>query len=87
MTDLALAWGTRALAIVGGVSLLRGRNWARWLLVGWMMLHVVLSLFHSPGEAAAHSAIFAPIIYLMFRRTVAQYFKPRRQSAVEAPGG
>ena len=87
MSDLALAWGTRALAMVGGVGLLHGRNWARWLLVGWMMLYVVLSLFHSPGEAAAHGVIFAPLTYLMFRKNVAPYFKSRRQSAAEAPDG
>src|SRR5206468_3983960 len=38
----------RLLAIVGGAFLLRGRNWARWLLIAWMGYHVALSVFHSP---------------------------------------
>lgn len=75
ITQLALAWGTRVLAAVGGVSLLRGRNWARWLLLAWMAFHVVLSLFYSLGEAAVHCVIFAAIAYLLFRRAVAPFFR------------
>jgi hypothetical protein len=37
----------RVLAIVAGVFMLRGRNWARWLAVLWMAFHAVLSIFHS----------------------------------------
>lgn len=74
--DLTLAWGTRALAIVGGVSLFRGYNWARWLCVAWMLLHVVLSLFHSLGETAAHCAIFAPLTWLLFRKSSSSFFQP-----------
>ena len=31
---LAIIWGIRLLAVIGGVFVLGGRNWARWLLVG-----------------------------------------------------
>ncbi len=33
-------------AVVSGVFMLRGRNWARWLALVWMGYHVVLSAFH-----------------------------------------
>jgi len=75
ITDISLAWGTRALAIVGGINTLRGLNWARWLLAAWMVFHVIMSLFHSAGEAMAHCAIFAPLAYLLFRKAAAPFFR------------
>ena len=33
------------IAVVGGVFLLKGRNWARWLMLGWLAFHVVVSAF------------------------------------------
>jgi hypothetical protein len=71
---LALIWSIRALAVVGGISVLRGHAWGQWLLAGWMVLHVVLSLFHSTAEAAAHVVIFAVLAYALFRRPAAAYF-------------
>ena len=75
IVELSLAWGTRALAVVGGIHTLRGRNWARWLLAAWMVFHIVISLFQSAGEAAAHCAIFGLLAYLLFRRSVAPFFR------------
>ena len=74
--DLGPAWGLRVLAIVGGVGLLKGQNWARWLLALWMVTHIAISLFHSLGEVAAHCAIFLPILYLLFRRPSRPWFEP-----------
>lgn len=72
--DLGPAWTSRLLAIIGGVGLLRGRNWARWLLVAWMVFHIGLSLLHSLTELLTHGAIFAPLLYLLFRRSTEPYF-------------
>ena len=33
-------------AVVAGVFMLRGRNWARWLALAWMASHVAISVFH-----------------------------------------
>lgn len=74
--DIGPAWTSRALAIVGGVALLGGRNWARWLLVAWMLGHIGLSLFHSAAELLTHLVIFAPLLYLLFRRAVEPFFDP-----------
>lgn len=74
--ELWLAWGLRSLAIVGGLGLLHGHNWARWLLTFWVSAHVGISLLHSLGEVLAHCAIFLPILYLLFRRPVKPYFSP-----------
>ena len=55
-------------AIVAGVFLLRGRNWARWLAAAWMAAHVAISAFHSRQELIAHSILLVLIVYLQFRR-------------------
>jgi hypothetical protein len=65
--DYGPAWTSRALAIVGGVALMRGHNWARWLLVVWMVFHIGLSAMHSVTMVLVHLAIFAPITYFLFR--------------------
>jgi hypothetical protein len=74
LADLAPAWGLRALAIIGGVGLLGGANWARWLLALWMLAHVGISLLHSLGEVLTHCAIFLPILYCLFRRPIQPFF-------------
>ena len=64
----------RFAALVGGIFLLRGRAWARWLLVGWMAFHLVLSLWHSLSEVLMHAAIFGALGYLLFRHDAGAYF-------------
>jgi len=71
----------RLLAIVCGVFMLRGSNWARWLTLGWLAYHVVLSMFHSVGEVAAHAILLAVFAFFLFRPRAAQYF---RQATPEA---
>ena len=56
-------------AIVGGVYLLRGRNWARWLLAMWMAFHVAISI-GQPRQLVAHLVIFGCIAFLLFRPDV-----------------
>jgi hypothetical protein len=64
----------RFLAIVGGVFVLRGANWARWLLVLWLAYHVGLSAFHSLFEVAVHGGLFAVILYFLFRTPANEFF-------------
>ena len=65
---------SRLLAIVSGLFMLRGHNWARWLLVLWMAFHIVLSALHSAFQLLIHVAIFAVILYFLFRRSASSYF-------------
>jgi hypothetical protein len=62
-------------AIIGGVYLLRGMNWARWLAIAWIGFHVILSAFHSLSEFAIHCLICAAFVYLLTRPPVNQYFR------------
>src|SRR5262249_39079375 len=62
------------LAIVCGVFLLRGSNWARWLLLAWIAFHVVLSAFHNVFELAMHSLLLVVVAYCLFRPRTSAYF-------------
>ena len=68
----------RLLAILGGVFVLRGSNWARWLLVIWIAYHVILSAFHSLFEAITHSLLLVVVAYFLFRPAASSYFKTVR---------
>ena len=65
----------RLLAIVCGVYLLRGQDWARWLALAWIAFHVILSAFHSLPEFAIHSLFCAVIAWCLFRPAVTAYFR------------
>jgi hypothetical protein len=64
----------RVIAIVCGVYMLRGRNWARWVAIAWIAFHVVLSIFHSWSEFLAHSLLCAVFAYFLFRPQANRYF-------------
>jgi hypothetical protein len=61
-------------AIVGGAFLLRGRNWARWLLVMWMGFHIVVGALHGMLPLLTHVVIFSVILFFLFRRPASSYF-------------
>lgn len=70
----------RLLAILSGVFMLRGFNWARWLLIVWLAYHVVLSAFHSPMEVVVHGLLLCVVAYFLFRPAVSAYFRGGEQS-------
>jgi len=75
IADLGPAWTLRLAAIVGGAALLRGRDWARWLLVVWMVLHVGISAFDSWQAVVMHTVIFVAITYFLFQGPSGRYFR------------
>jgi hypothetical protein len=64
----------RLLAIVGGGFLLRGHNWARWLVLAWLAYHVGLSYFHTPAEMVMHALLLVVIGWLLLRRNASRFF-------------
>ena len=66
---------TEALAIVCGVFMLLGHNWARWLALAWIGFHVILSAFHSIHEVVMHSLICALIAWILLHPTASRYFR------------
>jgi len=65
----------RLLAVVGGIFLFRGANWARWLLSVWLAFHVVLSYFHSTPEMAMHAVLMVVVSFFLFRPKANEYFQ------------
>ena len=65
----------RLLAVLGGVFVLRGHNWARRLLLLWIAYHVILSAFHSLSELVVHGLLFAAVAYVLFRPKASAYFR------------
>jgi hypothetical protein len=68
---MVLAIGVAAL--IGGTFVLRGRNWARWLLAVWMAFHVAISV-GKPTALVAHLVIFGFIAFLLFRPPASAHF-------------
>jgi hypothetical protein len=75
---IALVSIVRLIAVGGGIFLLLGRGWARWLLLAWMVVHVAVSAFHSISEFLPHVALTAVIGYVLFRPPVSTYFQSAR---------
>ena len=65
----------RVLAIVAGIFMLRGHNWARWLALAWIAFRVVVSFWHSWSQVAVHVLVFAVFAVFLFRPPAARYFK------------
>jgi hypothetical protein len=78
-----ILWGlagveiVRLLAIVAGVFLLRGRNWARWLAIGWIVFHAIVSAFHTASQFAVHAVFCAVFAWILFRHEASLYFRGR----------
>jgi hypothetical protein len=73
--DILWAEGAEVVAIVCGVYMLRGHNWARWLAMAWIAFHVFLSAFGALSELAIHGLFFVILAYLLFRPTSGRYFR------------
>lgn len=63
-------------AVVGGIFMFRGHNWARWLAVAWLAFHVVISAFHSLAALTVHILLLSLFAYLLFRPRAGEYFRP-----------
>lgn len=72
--DFGYAFSTHFLALIGGIALFRGMGWSRWLLLAWMLFHVILSFWHNPLEVALHAAMLALLAFFFFSRRAAAYF-------------
>ena len=81
VTTEKFGWGLilvlllRLLAVVGGIFLLLGRSWARWLTVGWLAIHVVVSALHSLEQMASHAVLLVIVTYFLFKEPEADYFR------------
>jgi hypothetical protein len=67
----------RLVAIVTGVFLFRGANWARWLALAWIGFHVVISL-PDVGKSLTHVVILAIFAMVLFSRNSTTWFRGAR---------
>jgi hypothetical protein len=74
-TDTLWVSLVRVIAIVAGIFLLRGRNWARWLAMAWIGFHLAISLFHSWQQVVMHAIVFAMLALFLFRPAADRYFR------------
>jgi hypothetical protein len=65
----------RIVAVVGGVFLLLGHGWARWLLLAWLAVHVVVSAFYSLSESIAHVVLLIAVGYFLLGPPASKYFQ------------
>jgi uncharacterized membrane protein len=65
----------RIIAVVGGVFLLMGHGWARWLMLAWLAFHVVVSAFHSLSESIAHVVLLMVAGYFLLGPPASKYFQ------------
>ena len=65
----------RLLAVVAGVYMLLGHNWARWVAIAWIGCHVILSAFNGIAQVAMHALFFAILTYFLTRSTASRYFR------------
>ena len=75
--EVSLVLFVRMLAIIGGIFTLRGANWARWLLVAWIIYHVILSFFHSTAELIMHFVLSIVVVISLFHPKANTYFKKK----------
>jgi hypothetical protein len=66
---------TEVLAVLGGTFLLRGQNWARWLVLAWMVFHVILSATDPWPKLTAHVVFCALIAWILLRPEATKYFR------------
>jgi len=72
--DAVWVEATELAAVVTGVFLLVGKNWARWLAVAWLAFHVAISV-PDYGKMAGHAAFLVAIAWLLFRPEAGRYFR------------
>jgi uncharacterized membrane protein len=79
--DDVLVGVVRLAAIVCGVFMLRGSNWARWLAIAWLVFHVGVSAFGSVREMIAHSLFLVVIAYFLLRPDANRFFRLKGKQA------
>ncbi|RTL60405.1 MAG: hypothetical protein EKK37_06100 [Sphingobacteriales bacterium] len=68
----------RIAAIVCGVLLILGINWARWLAIAWLLYHIVISTFHSASEVITHTIFLIIVTVLLYLPVSNIYFKAKK---------
>jgi hypothetical protein len=79
--DILWPLGLGVVAIICGVSLLRRKNWARWLAVAWLAFHVVVGGLNSRQQLIMHSVLLVVFAYALFCRESGAYFRANQRQS------
>lgn len=65
-----------AVIIISGIGMLKAKNWARWLYIGWTLFGTTVTLLTSPMRMMVIPSlvIFAIFTFLLFRPNNNAYF-------------
>jgi hypothetical protein len=72
------------ILMIAGVFILRGRDWARWLAVAWIAVHIALSFYNSLREVAVHTLILLIFVGILFCPPARAWFRARVQPPTPA---
>jgi hypothetical protein len=75
--DMVLACLVSLIAVVCGIFMLRGSNWARWLTLAWIAFHVAISALQSVQQTVVHGLLLLLFAYLLFRPAARAFFSAR----------
>ncbi|HTZ48382.1 MAG TPA: hypothetical protein VMH20_12365 [Verrucomicrobiae bacterium] len=78
--DLLEIFVVELLAVIAGLYILYGHNWARWLAVLWMAAHLIGNIFFFRQGILVHAVLLALIAYALFRPASSDYFRAPRHS-------
>jgi hypothetical protein len=67
------------IAIAAGGFLLRGARWARWVALGWLAFHVVVSALNSLADALPHLVLLLVVGYFLLGPPTAKYFQSAQE--------
>jgi hypothetical protein len=72
---------TELVALVAGVYLLRGQNWARWLTMAWIAFHVGISLLDGIQPVVIHCVLCIGIAWGLFHSAANEYFRRQAETS------
>src|SRR5689334_19495035 len=74
LIDVSLVEVTSLAALLSGLFMWRGANWARWLCLAWMAFHVVISLGHDRMRLIMHVVWLVVLTVVLFWPSANAYF-------------
>jgi hypothetical protein len=63
------------VALAGGILVLRSIGLGRWMILAWLVFHVVLSWLHTFTELIIHAALLLLIGYFLLRPQASVFFR------------
>src|ERR1043166_8522117 len=74
LMDVSLVEVSSLAALVSGLFIWRGANWARWLCLAWMAFHVVVSMGHESMQLIVHIVWLVVLTVVLFWPSASAYF-------------